>query len=158
MISWRAVIGWGCGLWLATGIEAVIGHGVPGPVFLFALAAGLSSGAFAGAIVGGCAGLCDSVLQGTHSDLYLPLYAIAGIAAHYVGTYFARRHLLIAMLLAGLGSLCLVLLFGLSARMEFGTLSLAMLMRGIENSLWMFAIYGIVLVLSAHRSAGISSS
>ncbi len=146
-MRWGAVLGWGLGLWVAAGCEAAWGGTYPGPLFLLALAAGLAAGPAAGLGVGFAAGLCTAILCGR--DLF-PLVLcgmISGGLAGIVPRWFSARNILIGIGVAFLASTLVSLGWLLPWRLPAGTLLLHAVRHGGVAALWMFAIYGIVLVI-----------
>jgi len=151
-MSVRTLLAWGVSIWIFTGIEAAMGTGIPGPLFMLTLAAGFSSGSLAGVIVGVLAGLCSAILGGS-----LFLFTLMGVALGLAGglcaRYFSRRNLLVAIIMGWLFSfvLCALLQIG-THRAPLRIFQFA-LWRGLFNALWISAIYGIVLVLSTRHSS-----
>ena len=134
------------GLWVAAGAEAAWGGGMPGPLLLVALAAGLWSGPRAGLLAGTAAGVCDAALFGQNLLVYGVLGMASGGGASLLTRWLSRHHLLVAVLCALVVSVLLSLLLGWSSYHHPTSATLAALGRGGENSLWMIAIYGILLV------------
>jgi hypothetical protein len=153
-MRWSAVLGWGVGLWVATGCEAVWGGSNPGPLFLLALSAGLVHGPAAGLGIGFAAGLGSAVLCG-RDLLPLVLCGMAGGAlAGLVPRWFSARNVLIGVLLAFLTTTVLNLAWMLPLHLPAGRLLRTAASHGGMQALWMFAIYGIVLIVSARFTQG----
>jgi hypothetical protein len=145
-MSWLSALAWVAGLWLAAGVEAAWGGGMPGPLLLVALAAGLWSGARAGLLVGAGAGLCDAALFGGNVVLLGFLGMVSGGAAGVLTPWFSRQHLLVGLLTALAVTFFVGLLLGWPQHHHFADSVLAALARGGENALWMIPIYGMVLL------------
>lgn len=144
-----SVLSWGCGIWVAAGVEAAFGGGMPGPLLLTALAAGLWAGGEMGLLVGVGAGLCGAALCGQQVILWVALCALAGMGASILTRWFSRRHLLVGVFTAVSISLVLTFFLALSVHHPLhAAVSLALWRSGV-NALWMCAIYGIVLIASA---------
>jgi len=143
-----AVLGWISGLWVAAGLEAAWGGGMPGPLLLVALVAGLWSGPQTGMLVGTAAGLCDAALFGQPLLLCGLIGLGAGAGAGLLTQSFSRRHLLLASMSALVASLLSSLLLGWSAYHYPEEAAVAALRRGGENFLCMIAIYGILLLVN----------
>jgi hypothetical protein len=143
---WRAILGWGIGLWLAAGCEAGFGIGFPGPLLLVALAAGLASGPTTGAVVGLFAGLCGAALAGSGHIGLCAAGAGAGALMGVASSWVSRRNPAWALLAAGVASLCFALLLGLLAQRGFGHAGRLALQQAGINMLWMIPVYGGVLL------------
>ncbi len=128
------------------------GRGVPGPVFLVAVAAGLWAGPLTGLLIGTAAGLTDAML-GSQTFIATPLLCMAcATATGLLSRWLARRHLLVGVFAACVTSLLAAgALAALSGRPAPALVSFAVFRAG-ENTLWMIPIYGIVLVMSWQRS------
>jgi hypothetical protein len=156
MVCWQAVIGWIATLWLAAGIEGALGRGMPGPVFLVALAAGLSAGPRAAMLIAAGAGLCASAVSG------IPLLPVTlgclvvASSASLLARWFSTRNLLVCATAAFVTSALAALLFALSAHQSLAQAGEFAIRRGGENALWIFAIYSIVLVVSSRSSRQIA--
>lgn len=151
-MKWQAVIGWGCGILIAAGCEFAGGAGAPGPLLLTALAAGLFAGAVPGAIVGACAGLCTAVISGSPLLPITAMFALFAALVSSVGTFFSRRNLLVALSLAVTFSFLITLGWLQLTSVPLLRALVLSSQRGLVNSLWMLAIYGIILVFSIpHR-------
>jgi len=144
-MSW---LGWIAGVWVAAGVEAAWGGGMPGPLLLVALAAGLWSGARVGLIVGAVAGLCDAALFGGNVLLLGVLGTACGGGAGLLTLWCSRRHLLVGLFTALIVSFLVGLLLGWPHHHHVAGAALAALALSGENTLWMIPIYGIVLVAS----------
>lgn len=145
-------LAWIAGLWLAAGAEAAWGGGMPGPLLLIALTAGLCAGTRAGLLVGVGAGLCDAALCGRDLIPLALLGMLCGGVAGLLPRWFSSRHLLVGMGTAFVMSLGVSLTWAIGAGNPSPAALLAVLQRGGVNVLWMFAIYGIVLVISFRRA------
>ena len=151
-MSFRALLAWGVSIWIIAGIEAAMGTGFPGPLFMLTLAAGFSSGSLAGVIVGMLAGLCSVVSGG--SFFLSPLIGVAlGLTGGLCARYFSRRNLLVAILMGLLFSFVLSMLLQIGTHRALPQVLQFALWRGLFNALWISAIYGIVLVLSTRHSS-----
>jgi len=147
-MTWFTILAWIAALWLAAGIEAAWGGGMPGPLLLVALAAGLWSGPRAGLAIGAAAGLCDAALFGG-SVFSLGLLGMAcGGAAGLLTPWLSRQHLLVGLFAALVISFLVGLPLGWPHYSHFTGAMLAALGRSGENLLWMIPIYGIVLLAS----------
>lgn len=143
---------WLMGVWLAAGAETACGWGMPGPVFLVAIAAGLWAGPWTGACIGAAAGLADAILGSQTFAATAVLTIGCATAAGLLARWLARRHLLVGLLAAFASSLLAgVLLAALTGQPAPALLRSAAARAG-ENTLWMIPIYGIVLVVSWQRS------
>ena len=129
-MRWPAVLGWGFGIWLAAGVETAGGQGMPGPLLIVALAAGLWSGTTAGIVVGFCIGLCEAAWCGQHLFLLTAAGMVCGAAASAVPRWFSHRHLLVALLTAFCFSCLLSLPWLAWSSQGLGTL----LRRGTRNA------------------------
>ncbi|MHB9107290.1 MAG: hypothetical protein ACYDCO_09585 [Armatimonadota bacterium] len=145
-MTWISALAWIAGLWLAAGIEAAWGGGMPGPLLLVALAAGLWSGPRAGMIIGAGAGVCDAVLFGGNFMLLGFIGSAGGGAAGLLTPWLSKRHLLVGLAAALVFSFLIGLLLGWPHHRHLAGTVLSALGRGGENSLWMIPIYGIVLL------------
>ncbi len=128
------------------------GHGVPGPVFLMAVAAGLWAGPVFGLFIGTVAGLVDAILG---SQAFIPitlLTMLCATAAGFLPRWVSRRHLLIGLLAAFVSSFLAGAVLALLAGRPMPALFSFAVRRACENALWMIPIYGIVLVISFRRS------
>ena len=145
---------WLIGLWLAAGAEAACGRGVPGPLFLVAVAAGLCAGPLAGLLIGMIAGLADAILGSQSFIATVLLTMTCATATGFLSHWFARRHLLVAVFAAFANSLLAGAILAVLAGQSASTLLSFAVHRAGENTLWMIPIYGIVLVVSWQRSTG----
>ena len=136
---------------IAAALEAACGGGMPGPLLLLALAAGLAGGLQYGLLIGAAAGLCSSLLTGAYLPVFVVVGMLTGAAASIIPRYFSRRNLLIAVGAAGCCSLLICLLWGAWFHLSLQSALLFACRRGLCNALWMFPIYGIVLVFSDER-------
>lgn len=150
---WLSLLGWIAGLWVAAGVEAAWGGGMPGPLLLVALAAGLWAGPVAGVLVGAGAGLCDAALFGHNLLLTGAVGMACGGGASLVAKWFARRNLLVALLTAACFTLLSMPLLTWSSFYHPANLMWAVLRRACENALWMIPIYGILLLSFRGSSA-----
>jgi|GEM_PF-1956171 len=147
-MTWFSALAWIAGLWLAAGIEAAWGGGMPGPLLLVALAAGLWAGTRTGLLMGAAAGMCGAALFGGNV-FFLGLLGMAcGGAAGLLTPWLSRHHLLVGLFAALAVSLPVGLLLGWPHHRHFAGAALAALGRSGENLLWMIPIYGIVLLAS----------
>ena len=150
---WWRVVGWTAGVWVAAGVQAACGGGMPGPLLLLALMAGLWSGIGAGMLVGLGAGLCDAALSG-HALIPLAFLGMAcGAGAGALSGWVAHRHPLVSAMAAVVTSLLICLTFGLLRHLSSHELLFFALRRAGENALWMLLISGIIFILSPRRSA-----
>ncbi len=143
---------WLIGLWLAAGAETASGWGMPGPVFLVAVAAGLWAGPTAGLLMGTIAGLTDAILGGQTFMATALLTIACATATGFLGRWLARRHLLVGLFAAFATSLLAGVILALLAGQSASALLSFAASRAGENTLWMIPIYGIVLVISWQRS------
>lgn len=151
-MRWQVVTGWIAALWLATGVEGALGTGMPGPLFMMALAAGLSTGLAAGLLVGLLAGLCESAVSG-HPLLPATLACMgAGAFASLLPRWFSPRNILIGAVAALLTSTLYAGVLALAAHQSLPRVAEFAARRGGVNGLWMIAIYSIVLVASPRTS------
>jgi len=146
-MTWISALAWIAGLWLAAGIEAAWGGGMPGPLLLVALAAGLWSGPRVGLLVGAGAGVCDAVLFGGNFMAAGFIGMACGGAAGLLTPWLSKRHLLVGLATALVCSFLVGLLLGWPHHHQLAGAALAALGRGGENTLWMMPIYGIVLLV-----------
>jgi len=145
-MTWFSALAWIAGLWLAAGVEAAWGGGMPGPLLLVALAAGLWSGPRVGVLVGAGAGLCDAALFGGNI-LFLGLLGMAcGGVAGMLTHWLSRRHLLVGLFTALVISFLVGFLLSWPHHYHLADAALIALRRSGENTLWMIPIYGIVLL------------
>jgi len=129
------------------------GWGMPGPVFLVAIAAGLWAGPMTGLLIGVIAGLTNAIF-GSQTFVVTTLITMAcATASGYIARWLARRHLLVGLLTAFATSLCAVIILALLAGQPILTLWSFAVYRAGENSLWMILIYGVILVPSAFENA-----
>ena len=152
-MRFTTVLAWGGGIWAAAGVEAARGGGVPGPLLLLGVAAGLWGGPTAGLIVGALAGWCSAALCGRDRWLLTLLSMGAGLLASAVPLWAARRNVLVGVLTA---LLCTLLVAGALTLLGGGSFSAAARFaawRSGENGLWMIPIYGIVLLVSTPESS-----
>lgn len=153
MMRFSSLSAWCVGIWLAAGVQLAAGGGMPGPVFLVAIAAGVWAGLPTGLVVGTLAGLCEALLGQQDFISLAMLTMLSGAAAGLLTRWFARTHLLVGMLAALLTSCIVTLTLGVvHGRPTLAALLFA-LRRGGENTLWMIPIYGIVLVVSLQRTS-----
>jgi len=145
-------LAWVAGVWLAAGAEAAWSGGMPGPMLLVAVAAGLLVGPAAGMLLGVLAGISEAALFGGSILLQGLLGLGCGGCASLIARWCAPRHLLVAAATAAVLSFPAALLAGWPHYHQPAAVALAALRRSGENALWMVAIYGIVLLLS-HRIA-----
>ena len=150
-MRWYAVLGWMAGLWVAAGVQAAWGGGMPGPVLLLAVMAGLWAGPVAGMLAGAGAGMCDAVLSGQALGMPAVAGLLCGAGAGLLATWCARRHPLIAVGAAIIVSVPLCLVYG-RHDLPLRALLLFAARRAAVNALWMICIYGIVLLVSPRRS------
>ena len=133
---------------MVAGVEATLGIGAPGPLLMLALVAGIWAGPVSGALVGAYAGLCDALLIG-HSIAPLMLIGmLSGLGASLLPRWFSRHHLIVNMLAAITASIVFCCMQALASSIQIPDLLSWMLLSCAHNSLWMIAIYGIVLVVS----------
>ncbi|MHB9134652.1 MAG: hypothetical protein ACYDBB_26560 [Armatimonadota bacterium] len=142
------ILGWAGGIWVAAGVDFAFGNGLPGPLLLIALAAGLWSGTVAGLLVGCAAGLCAAAMTGHGAVLATFFCASGGALASLLPRWYSRRHLLIAMVLAGLVTGIITLLLGLVAHQPLSQLLRYTCWRSAANILWMIPIYGSIILLA----------
>ena len=145
-MTWISALAWVAALWLAAGLEAAWGGGMPGPMLLVALAAGLWSGPRAGMVVGAGAGICDAVLFGENFLLLGFIGMAGGGAAGLLAPWLSKRHLLVGLAAALVISFLAGMVLGWPHHHHLTGAVLAALARGGENTLWMIPIYGIVLL------------
>lgn len=143
-------LGWVIGLWVAAGVEAAWHGGLPGPMLLVALAAGLLVSPTAGMILGVLAGVGETALFGGPVLLNGTLGLLCGLAGGVIARWCAPRNLFVGVGAALLLSFPATLLVSWSSYSLLSDAALMALRRSGENALWMTAIYGIVLLLS-HR-------
>jgi hypothetical protein len=145
------ILAWIGAIWIAAGIEAASGLGVPGPLYCIAIAAGLAAGPYLGVGVGVVAGICAAILSGLSIAAVVPLFLLGALGASLLGQWLSPRHLLVGMLAAIVGCVFVSVILGLLSSPTPATMGL-MLSRGFLQAWWMIPIYGIVLIGSSPRS------
>ncbi len=151
-MRWLPIVAWVGSLWVAAGVEAVFGDGMPGPLLLVAIAAGIWTGVTGGLVTGAAAGLLGGVISGHGLCWHIAIGMAVGAAASALPRWLAREHLVIAIVGAIIASSLITLVLSLKQGFPMGDALLFALRRSGQNALWMIPIYGIVLIVSPRET------